>query len=59
VRSLIADDVLRTDDAWEAGALQHHAGGLGAEALSPPPITPASAMAPAESAITRFEESRV
>ena len=59
VRSLIADDVLRIDDAWKFALSSTTRVVFSLIALSPPPITPASAIAPAASAITRFEASSV
>ena len=59
VRSLIADEVLRIDDAWKLALSSTTRVVFPLIALSPPPITPASAIAPAASAITRFDGSSV
>ncbi len=59
VRSLIAEDVLRIDDAWKLALSSTMRVVVSPMALPLPPITPASAMAPAASAITRLEGSSV
>ena len=46
MRSLMADEVLRTDEAWKFALSSTTRVVFSLMALSPPPITPASAMAP-------------
>jgi hypothetical protein len=59
VRSLMAADVLRMLDAWKLALSSTTRVVFSPMELGPPPITPASPMAPAESAITRLVESSV
>ena len=54
VRSLMAAEVLRMEDAWKLALSRTTRVVFSLMALSQPPITPASAMAPAVSAITRL-----
>jgi hypothetical protein len=59
VRSRMADDVLRMDDAWKQALSSTTRVVLPVIELSRPPITPASAMAPPASAIVRLDGSSV
>ena len=59
VRSLTAELVLRIDEAWKFALSSTTRVVFALMALPPPPITPASAMAPPASAITRLDESSV
>ena len=59
VRSLMAEEVLRTEAAWKLALSRTTRVVLSLMAVSAPPMTPASAMAPAASAITRLAGPRV
>ena len=59
VRSFTADEVLRTEAAWKLALSSTTRVVLSLMAVDAPPITPASAMAPEASAITRLLASSV
>ena len=57
MRSLMAEDVLRIEDAWKLALSSTTRVVFSLMAVSPPPMTPPSAIAPRASAITRLEAS--
>ncbi len=59
VRSLMAEEVLRMEEAWKHALSSTTRVVVSLMALSIPPMTPARAMAPPASAITRLEGPRV